>query len=153
MGAWAAREKWRDLQWWCSQHGHRTVPLEVGSYWASDWHEAKETIGTFAESFLRPSIACDNALRMRGAACASQSSAEQCADLKTIATHQASSKSAGSCKVAYLAQHRLLEQIPSLLEDIQEPSLWTKGYEVMNVWMGTRGTVRLSTHQYWLSYF
>jgi hypothetical protein len=147
MDTWAAREKWKDLEWWCRQHGHRTVPLEVGSYWATDWHEATETLSTFAETFLVPSIACDNAQHMRGEACTMHSNSEQRPDEQATATDKTCSKNTSSCEVAYLAQHRLLEQIPSLLEDIQEPSLWSKGYEVMNVWMGTRGTVRLDAHQ------
>lgn len=44
--------------------------------------------------------------------------------------------------VAYIAQHRIFDQIPQLLEDVPEPGLWANGYEVMNMWMGTQGTVR-----------
>lgn len=116
------------------------MPLEVGAYRASDWHEAAETLNTFAETFLGPSIACDQQ-HMRGEACATQSTSQKLLEADDTAS-PTDSKSACGSKVAYLAQHRLLEQIPGLLDDIQEPSLWSKGYEVVNVWMGTRGTVR-----------
>lgn len=46
--------------------------------------------------------------------------------------------------VAYLAQHRLFDQLPALCEDIREPNLTPAAgaYEACNAWVGTRGTVR-----------
>jgi hypothetical protein len=43
--------------------------------------------------------------------------------------------------IAYLAQHSIFEHLPELQEDIREPKLWQEGYEVRNIWMGTRATV------------
>jgi hypothetical protein len=37
--SWPALSKWRDLGWWASQFGHRSVPLEVGKHSDGTWHE------------------------------------------------------------------------------------------------------------------
>jgi hypothetical protein len=112
----------------------------VGEYRASDWHEAATTLNTFAREFLSPSIARDHKQLLRGGKCSSH--AHECEQRLEAGHEHAAMETACDLKVAYLAQHRLLEQIPSLLDDVQEPCLWSKGYEVVNVWMGTQGTVR-----------
>lgn len=43
--------------------------------------------------------------------------------------------------IAYLAQHSIFEHLPELQDDIREPKIWREGYEMRNIWMGTRGTV------------
>ena len=44
----------------------------------------------------------------------------------------------GTCEVAYLAQHPLLEQLPALLADIRVPShCGPAGARITNVWIGT----------------
>ena len=98
MNAWAAKEKWTDLAWWCSEHGHRTVPLEVGAYRAPDWHEAAETINSFVTNFLGPSIARDQQ-RVRGDACTSPSHSEPSPEAKPVTSPTCSKSS----EVAYLS--------------------------------------------------
>lgn len=116
------------------------MPLEVGAYRASDWHEAAVTMGEFAETYLGPSVAADQ-FRNQDEGNDEPTKPQNCQESKNSppGTHR---KDTSGCSVAYLAQHRLLEQIPSLRDDIHEPQLWSKGYEVVNVWMGTRATVR-----------
>jgi len=49
-----------------------------------------------------------------------------------------------SCDIGYLAQHQLLDQIPSLAQDIHIPDLCFTGEEDdvdINVWIGPAGTV------------
>lgn len=59
----------------------------------------------------------------------------------TSTTADAAAAAAADVEVAYLAQHRLLEQLPELAADVEEPALWPEPCEVRNVWLGTRGTV------------
>ena len=39
-------------------------------------------------------------------------------------------------KIAYLAQHELLNQIPSLLSDVEVPSIGDSSPKHINVWIG-----------------
>jgi hypothetical protein len=125
LESWPAMGKWEDLNWWCLAHGHRTVPLELGAYNSSDWKEAIATLGGFVRQYMAPSVKHDS--------CQMHEAREA----------DAAGSSASKPQVAYLAQHRLFDQIPELLDDVQEPSLWSRGFEVVNMWMGTSGTVRI----------
>lgn len=124
LESWKAKEKWQELGWWQSKHGQRTVPLEVGAYNSPDWQETVASFSQFEANYLAPSVRQD--------ACQEDGRGDEGA--------VGASASSGA-RVAYLAQHRLFDQIPELLDDIQEPELWSKGFEVVNMWMGTRGTV------------
>mmetsp|Transcript_22614 Transcript_22614/g.62771 ORF Transcript_22614/g.62771 Transcript_22614/m.62771 type:complete len:406 (+) Transcript_22614:185-1402(+) len=109
MQDWEALERWRDLKWWSTAHGHRSLPLEVGSSGDRDWHESVATMQDFVGEYLRPS-----------------------------------NRDGPGCEVAYMAQHTLLDQIPSLRDAVVEPGLCCacspNGVMMSNVWMGTCGT-------------
>ena len=115
---WNAIEKWRNLGHLAREHGHRMIPIELGTMMKDNG--MKETISTFRsfiEYFLLPS--CEN----------------DCWRLLDSQTQQSSS-------IAYLAQHPLLSQIPALGEDVEgNPCLCgIQGPTKVNVWCGTGGT-------------
>lgn len=125
---WPALEKWPHMHWWNATHGTRTVPLEIGRYGHQQWREAPCTISDFVATYMAPSIERDIAEEAL------------CVQGDVQAGSEPSSTQIDS-EIAYMAQHRIFDQIPELLEDVSEPALWTKGYEAMNIWMGTKGTV------------
>jgi len=155
MCDWPALDNWKHVQWWKNMHGHRTVPLEIGRYGWPHWREALGTISDFMDSYMTPSIVRDSAFAAGEAECGLTSAPTTAQDLepqRSSSSHAPASRCGRVAKeageeehsdVAYIAQHRIFDQIPQLLEDLSEPTLWRKGYEVMNMWMGTRGTVRL----------
>lgn len=52
-----------------------------------------------------------------------------------------SAQARSNAEVAYIAQHPLFDQMPSLLSDIGQPELMGGEATQMNAWIGTRGTV------------
>ena len=46
-----------------------------------------------------------------------------------------------AAEVAYIAQHPLFDQMPSLLADVEQPDLMGGTAMQMNTWIGTKGTV------------
>jgi len=44
---WPALDKWQEAGWWVRTHGHRFVPLEVGSHADPGWHESVVTLASF----------------------------------------------------------------------------------------------------------
>lgn len=157
LSGWGALEKWPHMRWWKAAHGHRTVPLEIGRYGQRQWHEAVHNISDFIDQYMVPSIerdiACeaqwlqDSTTRAPTQVGASQTANDTVCDACRTGSDVdfpriPSPGNEYGPSVAYMAQHRMFEQIPELLDDLSEPPLWTKGYEVMNMWMGTRGTVR-----------
>ena len=48
---------------------------------------------------------------------------------------------APDASIAYIAQHPLFEQLPSLTADFEQPSLMAGELEQSNAWIGTAGTV------------
>jgi len=97
-------------------HGHRLVPIELGTMMKSGgMKEQIMPFRSFVSTFLAPS---------------SQKSLWTLAD----ATDDSST-------VAYLAQHPLLDQITALCRDIvMSPRLCSSPPSHRNVWMGTGGT-------------
>eukprot|EP00892_Ulva_mutabilis_P005356 jgi/Ulvmu1/3192/UM015_0233.1 len=152
---WPALDKWKHMQWWNTMHGRRTVPLEVGGYQSPHWHEALSSISEFVASYMIPSIQRDRVASAAGArggtepevlqiasgACKVQTSAGRHAGSSNADAAAAEHQRDQGSRVAYVAQHRIFDQIPQLLEDVSAPRIWSKGYEVMNMWMGTRGTI------------
>ena len=63
--------------------------------------------------------------------------------LHTFMTHymHASVQQWPDAEVAYIAQHPLFDQLPSLLADFEQPELMGGEAVEMNAWIGTRGTV------------
>ncbi|VDM36871.1 unnamed protein product [Toxocara canis] len=96
------------LAYFNSVMGHRTVPVEVGSSYASDgWSQSLMTVTEFMQQFIENESE-------RG--------------------------------VGYLAQHRLFDQVPELLDDIIVPDYCAFGEESLdqvdlNIWVGPAGTV------------
>ena len=113
---WGAIRKWRDLQRLSDAHGHRLVPLEIGSMLAGTMKEQVISIRHFVFDYLVKS-SCKKVWSLQDA------------------THPQSN-------VAYLAQHPLLDQIPSLRDDVDmSPSLLGEdGPTHVYAWIGTGGT-------------
>lgn len=44
-------------------------------------------------------------------------------------------------EVAYIAQHPLFDQMPSLMSDFDQPDLMGGTAMQMNAWIGTKGTI------------
>ena len=91
--------KWNDLASLQQRYGHRYVPLEVGKHNDRDWHERVMKFGTFIEEYLVPSLETDNSNRPEKS----------------------------ECRVAYLAQHPLLEQYHDLKNDYSVPHFIREG--------------------------
>ncbi|KAL0042760.1 hypothetical protein WJX79_009907 [Trebouxia sp. C0005] len=106
MDSWNAMREWPDLQWWNHNHGHRTIPVELGTDSTNSWKETTMLLHTFMTGYMQPSVS-----RQPGA------------------------------EVAYIAQHPLFDQLPSLMSDLQQPELMGGEAMQMNAWIGTEGTV------------
>jgi len=129
--AWGALEKWKDLRFWVTRHGHRSVPVELGVREDDDASgvlsrsiEAQGSlrIAEFVHQYLRPS----NAVCTPGH---SPPIGEPCDEWS-------------ESSVGYVAQHLLLAQIPELRSDLSVPHYCALGtLKTLNVWLGTAGTV------------
>lgn len=106
-----------NLDYWAHTHGHRLVPIELGDM-KRDMKEFIMPFHTFVSSFLRASTA------------------------NVFWPLSLATSKDGRAAVAYLAQHQLFEQIPTLLDDIvPSPRLCGEaGPTHVNVWVGTGGT-------------
>lgn len=146
--------------WWCREHGHRSVPIELGCSGQTGWREEIMTIDHFIKNHMAHSCSdptpdsrsppssdrladgprandeADAGPKM-DAAC--PGSEEQCLvgrgedgnALGVAASYHSSS-------AAYLAQHPLLDQLPSLLEDLSPPKYCgPAGPKLTNAWLGT----------------
>ena len=126
---WDAITKWRDLAWFREQHGHRNVPLEVGAYDdVANWREEVMPFSRFIDEHLLPGLADELEPATSGS------------DSAPMADGVGPPRRKG---VAYLAQHQLFEQLPSLLRDFDPPPLCdvAGGLQRVNAWVGTAGTV------------
>ncbi|VDK78325.1 unnamed protein product [Onchocerca ochengi] len=107
VNQWPAFTKW-NFSYFNEIIGHRTVPIEIGSsYASSDWKQTLMTFHEFIEKFI---------------------------------------ESENSDGPGYLAQHRLFDQIPELLNDIIIPDYCAFGEDGidnvdMNIWIGPSETV------------
>jgi len=110
---WPAVTKWRAMETLCREHGHRLIPIEVGSM-RGGMQEAVVTFRHFIAKYL------------------SASTKKDCWSLLD-ATNKDNSR------IAYLAQHPLLDQIPALYADVERTPCGTKPTNV-NLWVGTGGT-------------
>ncbi|KAM9970840.1 hypothetical protein ACTFIR_002704 [Dictyostelium discoideum] len=134
---WECINKWKDLNYFLSNHGNRIVPIELGhnkldsktkkqqqttTTTTIDWSEKLMKLKDFIEEYMIPSSK----------------------DNDSTATE--------SSKVAYLAQHGLIEQLPSLLDDFKFPLfLQTTGDAKVHeteeegisphIWLGTGNTI------------
>ena len=118
-GGWQALQLWGSWEWLREEHGHRYVPIEIGSSSCS-MREELVTLAAFIDSYLIPSSLSHSPASPSG---------EQPAG-------------AGGREVAYLAQHRLFDQIPQLREHFQVPPHCACGQmSNVNAWLGTAHTV------------
>ena len=106
MEGWKALHSWPSLPWWSQQHGHRTVPVELGTDSTHTWRETTMLLHSFMKDYMQPSV-----------------------------------ESRPHAEVAYIAQHPLFDQMPSLLSDFDQPELMGGTAVQMNAWIGTQGTV------------
>lgn len=106
MDGWNAMHEWPSLQWWNHNHGHRTIPVELGTDSTNSWRETTMLLQTFMSDDMQPSV-----------------SRQPDADM------------------AYIAQHPLFDQLPSLMSDFEQPELMGGEAMQMNAWIGTEGTV------------
>ena len=120
---WPACHEWRDMQFLSRDHGHRAVPLELGSMigTSSESQGMKEQVTTLrvlVDRYLEPSM-------KKGTWSLADVSAEDRTE-----------------EVAYLAQHPLLDQIPSMRQalDMKPTLCGPDGPQHVNVWIGTGGT-------------
>jgi lysine-specific demethylase 8 len=110
---WPATTKWGEIDVLARQFGHRLTPIEVGSI-STGMEEELVTFRSFVSRYLSPSAKKDSWSLQD-------------------ATSDASSK------IAYLAQHPLLDQIQALYDDVETNPCGLKPTNV-NVWIGTGGT-------------
>jgi hypothetical protein len=106
MDGWNAMHEWPSVQWWNHNHGHRTIPVELGTDSTNSWRETTMLLQTFMTDYMQPNVS-------------RQPDAE----------------------VAYIAQHPLFDQLPSLMSDFEQPELMGGEAMQMNAWIGTEGTV------------
>ena len=125
---WPAMERWRRLDYMSELFGHRVIPVEIGRHGggeeASSWSECFSTVDEFFKQYIIPSC--------------------------TACSHSAYDPITASAPpaeiVAYLAQHALFDQFPSLKRDFTPPSDFCKrcnggrGVQRTNAWLGTHGT-------------
>jgi hypothetical protein len=110
---WPALSAWRNMANLVREHGHRLIPIEVGSM-STGMKEELVTFRSFVSSYLAPS-ATD----------------KPCWSLED-ATNDSS-------RIAYLAQHPLLDQIVALYDQVETKPCGIEPTNV-NIWMGTGGT-------------
>jgi lysine-specific demethylase 8 len=109
---WSAVYKWRNIDQLAREHGHRLIPIEVGSI-DTGMKEELVSFRSFVTNYL------------------SQSAKNDCTRLEE-AVDPASS-------IAYLAQHPLLNQISNLHDDVPKTPFGLEPTNI-NIWLGTGGT-------------
>ncbi len=109
---WPATTKWRNMESLSRIQGHRLVPIEVGSI-SSGMTEQLLSFRAFISTYLAQSN-------------------------HTI-SWSLDDASNPSSRIAYLAQHPLLEQIPELYQDVEQSPCGIEPTNV-NAWIGTGGT-------------
>lgn len=63
LAEWPACDKWRRLSWWCRQHGHRSVPVEIGVEGTTGWREDTLRLHEFMVQHMAPSLQQENGLQ------------------------------------------------------------------------------------------
>jgi lysine-specific demethylase 8 len=110
---WPAVHKWRHMDDLAQEHGHRLIPIEVG-FMRNRMKESIVTFREFVTTYLSPSAK------------------KNCWNLSDATTDEYS-------LIAYLAQHPLLNQVPSLYCDVEKNPCGIQPTNI-NIWMGTGGT-------------
>jgi Cupin-like domain len=116
---WQAVQKWQNLMYLCDLGGHRLVPIELGSMLAKDGvgSKMKEAFLTFRQFIERYMVPSNQHGFWSLEDCLSQPS-----------------------KVAYLAQHPLMEQMTVLRDDIALLDVFSASPKETMMWVGTGGT-------------
>ena len=132
---WPALKKWPNLDWLRAHHGHRLVPIELGVHGQDGWCERVMKLEHLVTNYL--------AARYPAASTTATASSS---DNNGCGSGGSGGGSDGGRRIAYLAQHALLRQIPELADDIIPPvHMWNSlpGARVqsINAWVGTTGTV------------
>lgn len=108
--------------------GHRTVPVEVGgTYLEEGWGTAMMTLAEY--------------IQLHVCGCPGDASSPGSGSHSSPAT---AAPQGGRPRLAYLAQHQLLEQVPALRRDICTPdyiALGEQGLDSVHAWFGPAGTV------------
>lgn len=134
---WPALSKWRDLAWLTQRYGHRTVPIEIGQHLSGVWAERTLKLEAFVKEYIVPSLHWGWGTSVKvSTAGARVSEAVSCAHGTPDAPALIHPE-----RVAYLAQHTLLDQIPSLIDDVDIPLYAGDQVGSVNAWFGTAGTV------------
>lgn len=151
---WAAIDSWRDLTSLVQQHGHRTVPIEVGQHLSGYWREEPMTLRSFVATYLVPSLewGWGKKIRVIGVGEGSSGSGDSApttpkpdapAETPVSSTSGAPAgfTAVHPSAIAYLAQHGLFEQLPALTKEFDIPVYAGNEVGAVNAWFGTAGTV------------
>ena len=103
-------ERWGSIEYLLDVLGHRTVPVETGTTYLSEDSGSRFATG---EEFIRQYILGEP---VSASAQITSSPATSLQDETSIAAEELS-----SLPVGYLAQHRLLDQVPELRKDVITP--------------------------------
>jgi hypothetical protein len=137
----AAPTTWCDLRFLMAEHGHRTVPIEIGrTDKPGSFSECTLTLSNFIEQYLLPS----NMLAHLDRDALGQSGPGTGHTASGAARGPAPHTCYDVSRVGYLAQHALFQQIPSLRRYFTTPEFTTcsrSGVTNVNAWLGTAGTV------------
>lgn len=134
---WPALTRWRDLRGLVSRAGHRTVPIELGTHLGSSWAEKAMPLAAFVQGYVAPSLSWGWGRKVTlDAGVEGTEGVQLCTEGQESRVHPS--------RIAYLAQHGLLQQLPTLARDMDLP-LYAGGEDgqvgAANAWFGTAGTV------------
>lgn len=130
---WAALDYFGSLDRLRSEHGHRLVPVNLGSPLVGYRGVVHMSLCRLIDDHLAPSIRTQAAAEQAAAAAALERGTGGGGPPPDEESH---------CNVAYMSQHHLLHQVPQLRALIAVPPfLLGRNLSPVNVWLGTRGTV------------
>jgi hypothetical protein len=130
---WAALDYFASLDRLRCEHGHRLVPVNLGSPLVGYRGVVHMPLRRLIDDHLAPSIH-------------TQAAAEQAAAAAALQRGEGADgpfpDEESLCAVAYMSQHHLLHQAPALQALIAVPPLLLgRSLSPVNMWLGTRGTV------------
>ena len=127
---WKAFDRWRDMSMWCTEFGHRLIPIEIGKLDPTQisspsppaWKESTLTVREYIDQFIEHNLS-------------------KCGEAEARVSLE-------NEKIGYLAQHHLFDQFMQLQEDFDIPpyckvSQTGEGMDhvQINAWFGTQDTV------------
>ena len=127
---WKAMTLWKNIQYWENNYGHRTIPIEIGRHNQKEaWNEEWCTIHTFLQTYIVPSnhrveqyfMNCqqkkERKKQKNNYDNKDDDHASNIIDVDKIDRMSLPIP----LKVGYIAQHTLIEQLPSLKKDFTPP--------------------------------